>query len=133
MQPQIEQAGGGNDNTRPQNQNPDLNVINMAAESHSVTIDDRLANLENDRKFKDAQRGENYRTHIHRIVCVGLYIVGFIVIAMILIRSWHLLAPERIHWLSPQENQDIERIIFGSILFSVLGKYFKKFKIVDEP
>lgn len=109
----------------------DLTVIADSAKKQLPPLNDRLAKQEEETKFKDLERGEDYRTHIHRLACFGLYVIGILVIVMIVIRAWHFLLPENIHWLDQKANQDIERIIFGSVLIGVLGKYFKKFKIIE--
>ncbi|ATL49433.1 hypothetical protein COR50_20885 [Chitinophaga caeni] len=98
---------------------------------HRTNLDQKKALQEERALLNDGRRGEAYRRHIHNIVCIALYIVGLIIICMILIRAFHFLAPEKWHWLNAEENQQIERIIFGSVIFSLAGRYFKKFNIID--
>lgn len=111
-----------------------LNVISRSDYELNApdTLRDQLANQELERQFKEGIRGEDYRIHIHRLVCIGMYVIGAIIILMILIRAFHFLSPERWHWLTDKENQDIERIIFGTVFISVIGKYFKKYNLVEE-
>ncbi|HEY9256535.1 hypothetical protein [Chitinophaga sp.] len=112
-----------------------LNIISRSDSALNTpdNLRDRLANQELQHQFREGVRGEDYRIHIHRFVCIGMYAIGAIIILMILIRAFHFLSPERWHWLTDKENQDIERIIFGTVFISVVGKYFKKYNIIDEP
>jgi len=111
-----------------------LDIISRSDSALNAPDDlrDKLANRELQHQFKEGVRGEDYRSHIHRLVCIGMYAIGAIIILMILIRAFHFLSPESWHWLTDKENQDIERIIFGTVFISVVGKYFKKYNIIDE-
>lgn len=112
-----------------------LNIISRsdAALNAPEDLRDQLAQQELQHQFREGVRGEDYRIHIHRMVCWGLYIIGGIIICMIIIRAFHFLTPVSWHWLTDKENQDIERIIFGTVFLSVVGKYFKKYNIIEPP
>jgi hypothetical protein len=96
-----------------------------------LITEDSLAQEEINSKYKDQQRGEQYRGHIHTMVIIGIYVIGAILIIMILIRSYHYLVPKCWKWLNPEQTNDIERIIFSGIILSLSGQYFKKYKVID--
>ncbi len=112
---------------------PDLSLIDRSVEIESINIpSDSLARQENQRLLNDGKRGEEYRKHIHLIVVVGMYTIGFIMVVLTLIRAYHFAAPIYWRWLSEEDSHGIERIIFSGIILSFATKYFKKFKVVEE-
>src|SRR3954464_11376388 len=111
----------------------DLSVIQQSAQFDATGNEpDQLAKLEAKTKFKDAERGEEYRTHIHIIVVAAIYLIALLMIAFVIVRAWHLVMPEKYRWLGDGENHNIERIIFSGIIFSLATKYFKRYKIFGD-
>jgi hypothetical protein len=102
------------------------------ASRETISSNEKLAGQELQQAFNDAQRGEAYRKHIHFIVMLGIYVVGFIMLSLILIRAWHFAAPDNWKWLTETQTHNIERVIFSGIIFSLAGKYFGKYNILGR-
>lgn len=110
-----------------------LNLIGeLQGQKTTSSYSAKLAEKEEEYKFKDGERGEKYRIHIHLIVVAGMYVIGFIMIALILVRSFHFVSPLVWRWLDEKDLHNIERIVFSGIILSLATKYFKKYKIMDE-
>lgn len=52
-----------------------------------ILINNDLSQQELDHKFKDGERGERYKIHIHRIVVVSMYAIGVVMLFLIIIRD----------------------------------------------
>lgn len=94
------------------------------------TKDNKLANQENDHKFKDGERGDKLRTHIHIVITVGIYIVGLVLLSLIVVWAIHLIIPEECRWLPLYEINNIEHLIFSSIVVTLATKYFTKYDVL---
>lgn len=81
--------------------------------------------------LNDGERGDKFKHTIFQIVRIGLWVVGIIMLAIIIVLAWHFLTPKCWRWLSPDELHNLERILFSSVILSLAGKYFKKYGIVD--
>ncbi|MEO7215668.1 hypothetical protein [Mucilaginibacter sp.] len=113
--------------------NDPLNILDAAAaQSNPSQGNDELANQENNIKFREGERGESYRTHIHRIIICFMYIMGFCFTVLTVVRAWDFIAPENLKWLSEAQDHDLERILFSGIILSFASKYFKKYNIVEN-
>jgi len=111
-----------------------LDILAAAAENSSDTDaqDDELAKKEKKKLFDDFDRGESYKTTIHRIVIIFMYIIAACFAVMVIIRAYDFVAPDCWRWLSERQDHDLERIVFSGIIISVATKYFKKYNIVEK-
>lgn len=73
--------------------------------------------LENERR--------GVQTRIHRIVRYFLYFGSFLLAALIFIRFWHIGAPECWRWLSNEDVQGMDKMLFSSAFGGVVITYLK--------
>jgi hypothetical protein len=121
--------------TRTENSTEDFNVISDFSnkrKSENKTVNDNLANQELDHIIRDGERGEKFRSHIHRIVLIGIYVTAFLLMIMFIIRVWHFVVPEPWKWLSVEQTHDLERIIFSGVIVSLAGSYFKRYNLLEN-
>ena len=94
-----------------------------------------LAEQELRHKFRDGERGEKYKKHFHNLMVMAIYSIGSLLILIIIVRVWHLIAPEGKQWgyywvwLSERQQDDLERLIFSGIILGFATRYFKYYKI----
>lgn len=122
------------ENPPPNVPNDEIDKISefTTSASTSKSSDVSLAEQEQKSFLNDGKRGEAYKKHIHNIVIVGMYVVGFSLVILFLIWAWHLVAPCEWRWLDQSETQGIERILFSGVIISLAGRYFSKFNILGK-
>jgi hypothetical protein len=117
----------------PETEDESLSVISRTKEIGNRDLQaDPLSQQELNHMLKDGDRGDKYKTHIHNIVVTGMYVLGFALILLVLVRAWHMGAPENLKWLNPDQCHEIERVIFSSVIVTLAGRYFKRYKIFGE-
>lgn len=121
------------------NTSHDLSAIKFSAKKDVVNSRSKsLAELEEEKLFNDENRGEEYRKHLHRIVVFAFYVGGASLIALVLIRFYHLIAPLNgfagytWRWLDNTQIHDVERLLFSSIILGLATKYFSYYNIFQR-
>ena len=71
-------------------------------------------------------RNEVFRDHFEKVAICALWLISGLFAAVAAIWFWHLLLPERWHWLSPEGVSKIQNIVTGGILTSLATGHFKK-------
>lgn len=71
-------------------------------------------------------RNEKFRDHFEIVAICALWGVAFLFAAVAVIWFWHLLLPEKCHWLSSESVSKIQNIVTGGILTSLATGHFKK-------
>lgn len=108
----------------------DLLVIDKYAKKNYPSVDD-LSNQELLKQYLDGEYGIKFGQHAYIIACIMLYVGTLILIVFGIIWALHLILPIEYKWLSDAHVQGIERILFSSIIVSIAGKYFRKYKLLD--
>jgi len=71
-------------------------------------------------------RTENFRDHFERIAICGLWLLAGLILVAGLAWFWHLLTPERWHWLSMDAVARLQNLLTGGIFATLAGGYLKK-------
>lgn len=101
-------------------------------------IEQRIENVEdapNDGDFSiramdvftpDDERKENEKKHIHWLTIMLLY--GLVVFAVIIavVVLWHLVVPEYLRWLKPNEIISLKSIFVSGVGGAILAKFGNK-------
>ncbi len=117
----------------PENQKIDLDIIQAtSATEGSVDYSKRLAVSEQKDKFDDHKRAVSYKKHLHNIVVIGMYIIGFIICVLILVRAWHLATNSCLHWLSDSQLHTVDTVLFSSVIFSLASRYFSYYNLFQK-
>lgn len=82
--------------------------------------------LEDWSKENEHYRNEIFRDHFEMVAICALWSVSFLFASVGAIWFWHLLLPEKWHWLSPEGVSKIQNIVTGGILTSLATGHFKK-------
>lgn len=117
--------------------NSPLDVI--GAELKRPSFDDEVAKEESKRfsdegvekdtakslKEANEHRDETTRSVFHNLFIVGLRVVGFSLILIFFIRVLHIILPEHCHWLTKDNIQEIDRMLFSGAVGGVIIKYLE--------
>lgn len=84
--------------------------------------------------FKEKQRDDNAKGHQHKLFVMSLYIIFFIGLSLIFIRSLMLVLPENYRWLTETQIQSMDKLLFSGSLGTIFGKYSSNlFKFNNSP
>lgn len=112
-----------NDGTPPGELNPPgqiparFDAIDAAA--HQPLPVDELGKREQ-RKFESEMRSE-----IHRLVIYSLRFGALILGSLMVVRFWHLAAPDTLRWLSDSEVQSMDKMLFSSAFGGFVFSYLR--------
>ncbi len=101
-------------------------------EAGIIDYDKKLAENERKDKFDDHKRATEYKNQLHKIVKSGMWVIGFIIICLILVRAWHLATPAGLQWLEGSQLHSIDAVLFSSIIFSLASRYFTYYKLFQR-
>ena len=72
------------------------------------------------------RRNENFRDHFERIAIIALWLTAVLLFVVGFTWLYHLLMPERWHWLSADQVLKLQNIVTGGVLAGVAGNHIKK-------
>ena len=61
---------------------------------------------------------------------LALWAVAIIALVLgtgVLIWAWHILSPTRLHWLTTDQINEVQRVMTGSLLAIVVSDYAKRY------
>lgn len=83
--------------------------------------------LEDEAKRNSHGRRENFRNHI-KIAAICLFWVGVIcIMSLILTEAWHLITPQKYHYIDDNQKSKIETILFSGALAAMVSGFSKKY------
>jgi len=101
--------------------NADLNDL-IELESRPLPADKKA--LEEKRDF-DGERLEGLKKTIHGLVVWAVRIAGLSLIALFVLRMWHLGAPCAWVWLDNDRLQRIDTVLFSGFVGAFVTKYLQ--------
>lgn len=105
-------------------------IITAASQQEEyIDYDKQLAIAEGKDRFGDKKRALQYKEHLHKIVIIGIWIIGILLFILIPIRVFHLVAPQGWHWLKPDYLHSLDAVLFSSIIFSLASRYFSYYNL----
>lgn len=78
------------------------------------------------------EQGIQLHKVLFKIASVFIWVLSILFLTLLLIWFTHIIFPNCWKWLNESDVQTIERILFASTILSFAGKYFSKFKILDN-
>lgn len=74
----------------------------------------------------EANRNEQFRNHFEKIAICSLW--GFYILFAMLVLTWfwHILSPERAHWLTSEQITKVQALATGGILATIAAGHLKK-------
>lgn len=92
-----------------------------------LALEDSRNRLEQERLFSQNRRDESIKNALNRVF-VWLIWAGFLgFFAVLMIRMAHLILPQHLQWLTPDQIQNIDKIIFSGAIGGFVGRYFKRY------
>ena len=82
--------------------------------------------LEADGKKKEHGRHQKFQDHANKVAMGLLWTVAFFTLLGICVYVFHLLAPERWKWLSPDALGDVRALLTGVLFSSAMTGYVNK-------
>lgn len=99
--------------------------LNKIRESKPKTIDHQ-AQQEAEAIFNESKRKEGLKNAFHKIM-ISIVWVGFsMFLVVFIIRVLHFILPLHYQWLSNEQVQGIDKLLFSGALGGFLGKYFNR-------
>ena len=85
------------------------------------------AQLENEAFVKKHKRDEKTKDHMHYASVVFIWVAFVTFIIVFFIRVLHFVLPESLQWMTPDQVQSIDKLIFSGAIGGFIGRYFKRF------
>lgn len=89
-----------------------------------------VAPYEHEAFVKKHKRDEKTKDHMHYVFVALIWVAFLAFIAVFFIRVIHFVLPEAWQWLSDEQVQGIDKLIFSGAIGGFIGRYFKRF---NEP
>lgn len=71
-------------------------------------------------------RVENFKAHFDNIILCGLYLSACGAAIFAVIWGWHVVLPEKCHWLDASQLETMQNILTGGVLAGLISEQFKK-------
>lgn len=110
-----------------------VGTADSAAEEMAMRTGRDLKAKKTDREIQKILNDGAVQNHLHKIIVVGLYVVGLAAIAMFLVLVWHFVTPWE--FLGPEKIADIKQFLFSGTIgagLSGLAKKYLGFESKDE-
>lgn len=98
-------------------------------EDSNINTDTNLADVSISSVDVDAQHRRDDKIILHRIKKYCFYVGGIVAGLYVLVWLWHVLLPQSLRWLNPDEITNLQNIslyILTGILSALVGNYFFK-------
>jgi hypothetical protein len=109
--------------------NPPSQLIDQLSNVSDPTIpgEDKKARAEEDYLAKDLSRQNHAKTHLHWVFLGVLWVCFSCFLCIFIIRLSHLVLPDRLQWMSGEQIQGIDKLLFSGAIGGFVGRYFDKF------
>lgn len=72
------------------------------------------------------RRNERFRDHFENIAILCLWLVALLFLAVGGTWFWHILMPEKWHWLTADQVSKLQNLVTGGILTGIAAGHIKK-------
>lgn len=108
-----------------------LKGIDLAAIDVTPKVEvSSVAKYEHEAFVKKHKRDEKTKDHLHYASVVFIWVAFLTFIVVFFIRVLHFVLPESAQWMSDDQVQGIDKLIFSGAIGGFIGRYFKRF---NEP
>jgi len=110
---------------------PEVREIPLPADGDNIAVKEVEA-VDEESYDREAQRKEHTRTErfkdtLHVGALSVLAIAAVVLVAGIFVWSWHFLAPATLRWLTPEQIDDLHRMMSSALLAVFVREFSKKF------
>lgn len=107
---------------------PDESSTNAVADSIALSESARMASdtLDADGQKKEHTRHQTFRNHVNWAALAIFWALAACVIVGLLTFVFHMLAPDRWHWLSEPQLDKLQTLLGAALLSSALTQYTNK-------
>lgn len=108
---------------------PVANVpVSVAADEKSVSEAHSIAagSLEADAARNDHLRNESFRNAVSWATLIMFWLAVGAIIAAGISWFWHLMTPDRLHFLEPRQSEKIGSLLLGGVMSNAVSAYAKK-------
>ena len=97
-------------------------VLNSQTEAFEI----RDENLKQDEKRRSHHRREGIKSHAHLAGLAILWLVVGVLMSMIFVWGYHLVTSDCIHFLSPQQFDELENIVTSAAVAALASEYMRR-------
>jgi len=105
---------------------PVSDVADSAASKEDIAFYEVDSYAEESRK-QEYLRAETLKRLIHKLVMLGVMVVGVLLLVGVIFWGWHVLLPMNLCWLSTDEIVEIQKIMSSALLALVISDYSRKY------
>ena len=87
---------------------------------------DKVHAAKEEKELFDIKNDTQVKKHKNNVLIISIYLMFVIATVAVLIRAFHLFAPENIKWLNETDLNTIDQLIFSGVIGGVLTKYSSK-------
>ncbi|GGD20334.1 hypothetical protein [Hyunsoonleella pacifica] len=87
---------------------------------------DNLAITKNENEIYEEKNKGSKNRHKHNVFVCSLYLLWTIAILILLVRFYHFIASPTYQWLSAEQIQSLDKLLFTGAFGAGLGKYGNK-------
>ena len=105
-----------------------LKGIDLAAIDVTPKVEvSSVAQYEHEAFIKKHKRDEKTKDHLHYASMVFIWVAFLTFIVVFFIRVLHFILPETLQWMSDDQVQGIDKLVFSGAIGGFIGRYFKRF------
>jgi len=99
-----------------------------ASEKESALLSRNLSpeDIQSEVARNEHHRSERFRNHFEHVAVFSLWVLAVVLLSVGLTWFWHIISPERWHWLEPDQVSRLQNVMTGGILASLAGNHMKK-------
>ena len=96
----------------------------LSSIGEDVSVDSLTRSQEESEIFNE-QNKRSKNKHKHIVFIVSLYVLMALAILVMLLRSYHFVAPLSWQWMDSEQLQALDKLLFTGAVGSILGRYGK--------
>lgn len=95
-------------------------------EAKSLSLGLSAAELKKAAAKKEYDREQRFKDHFEAIAIWSLYGLALAFFLSAVIWLWHMLAPECLHYLTPEQQSKLQALLTGGILAGAISNHMRK-------
>jgi len=110
---------------------PEVRKIPLPADGDNIAVKELEAvdeeSYDREAKRKEHTRAERFKDTLHVGALSVLAVAAVVLVAGIFVWGWHFLAPAPLRWLTPEQIDDLHRMMSSALLAVFVREFSKKF------
>ena len=111
--------------TKRSSQVPSLDILDFQLTSEHIPQEE-LSDLEQERKRNEHKRTESFRKIYSEGINWTVRLIFGIIIAILLVVTWHHLMPEVLRWLEDEDLSRLHSVLFSGAVVSAVTMHINK-------